>query len=87
MQQNTSLLKGAAPATPSIEQRIQQLNREMLSMTMAERRRHWKDYVRRLGELEKGNAASASFSPAHAGFEQSPVLPQREKSPAAQDHL
>ena len=86
MQQNKSIFEAAASATPSSDQCIQQLNREMLSLTMAERRRRWKDYLRRLDEIKNGNAASLSSSLSDAGLEQSPVPPQRKEIPVALDH-
>jgi hypothetical protein len=67
MQQSQSI-SGAALTAPSVELRIQQLNREMLRMTVAERRRRWKDYLRLLGELKDGNVESLSSRPAPIGL-------------------
>ena len=75
-----------ASATSSDDDRIQQLNREMLSLTMAERRRHWKTYVRRLGELRDGAPASPPSRPTDLGLAQSSV-PREGETPATHQHI
>jgi len=36
-----------------VQQRVKELNREMLRLPMAERRRRWKEYLSRIADLTK----------------------------------